>query len=167
MILGLSTSAFTALHVAISLVAIISGLIAVGGLARDRRSGPLTAIFLVTTIATSATGFLFHSVAIGPPHFVGGLSLAILGLAVWALYGRKLDRVWRPVYVVCAVLALYFNVFVGVVQAFQKIGILHSLAPTGSEPPFLVAQLLTLTIFVALGVYAVRRFRNNSVLAPS
>lgn len=167
MILGLSTSAFTALHVAISLLAIVSGLAAVAGLVRDRRSGPWTATFLATTIATSVTGFLFHSKAIGPPHIVGGLSLVILGLAVWALYGRRLEGAWRPVYVVCAVVALYLNVFVAVVQAFQKIGPLHVLAPNGSEPPFLVAQLLTLAAFLALGAHAVRRFRNTSLLAPS
>ena len=162
MILGLSTGAFTALHVAISLLAIVSGLAAAAGLVRDRRPGPWTAIFLATTIATSATGFFFHSKAIGPPHLVGVLSLVILGLAVWALYGRRLVGAWRPVYVVSAILALYLNVFVGVVQAFQKIRPLHALAPAGSEPPFLAAQLLTLVAFVARGAYALRRFRNVS-----
>ena len=167
MILGLSTSAFTAVHVAISLLAIMSGLVAMAGLVRDRPSGLWTAIFLATTIATSATGFLFHSKAIGPPQIIGGLSLVILGVAVWALYGRKLYGAWRPVYAVCAVAALYLNVFVAVVQAFQKIASLHELAPTGSETPFLGAQLVTLTVFLALGARIVRRFRNVSLLIPS
>lgn len=157
MILGLSTSAFTALHVAISLLAIMSGFVAMAGLVRDRLSGPWTAIFLVTTIATSATGFLFHSKAIGPPHIVGGLSLAVLGLAVWALYGRKLDGAWRPIYLVCAVVALYLNVFVAVVQAFQKIPPLHGLAPNGSEPPFIATQAVVLVAFIALCILTVHR----------
>src|SRR5271170_69012 len=121
MILGLSTSAFTRVHVAISLIAIVSGLIVMAGLLRGRNAAGWTGTFLATTIASSATGFFFHSAAIGPPHIVGGLSLAILGLALWAIYSRNLAGPWRRVYVICAVAALYLNVFVGVVQAFQKI----------------------------------------------
>lgn len=157
MILGISTSAFTELHVIISLLAIASGLVAVTGLVRGRLSGPWTATFLATTVATSATGFLFHSKAIGPPHIVGGLSLVILGLALFALYRRRLVRHWRSTFIVCAALALYLNVFVAVVQAFQKIPPLHGLAPNGSEPPFLATQAFVLVACVALGVLAVRR----------
>jgi len=164
MILGLSTSAFTGVHVAISLVGIVSGLVVLACLLRGQTAAGWTATFLATTVATSATGFFFHSVAIGPPHIVGGLSLAILGLALWAIYSRNLAGAWRRVYVICAVAALYLNVFVGVVQAFQKIPPLHSLAPNGSEPPFLIAQALTLIAFIALGVLAVRRFRNARLL---
>lgn len=164
MILGLSTAAFTAIHVAISLAAILSGLVVVAEMLRDRTSKSWTAVFLATTIATSVTGFFFHSKAVGPPHIVGGLSVAILATAVWAFYGRKLVGAWRRTYVVCAVVALYLNVFVGVVQAFQKIPLLHDLAPNGSEPPFLVAQVLALAVFVALGVFAMRRFRNGGRL---
>jgi hypothetical protein len=158
--MSLSISVLTAVHVAISLLAMVSGLITVAGLVRNHRSEPWTAIFLATTIATSVTGFFFHANAIGPPQIIGGLSLAILGLAAWALYGRKLDGAWRSAYVVCAIAALYLNVFVGIVQAFQKIGLLHKLAPTGSEPSFFVAQFLALFAFVVLGVRAVQRFRN-------
>lgn len=154
---GLSTSALTVVHVAISLLAIVSGLAAMAGLVRNRLLGPWTTAFLATTIATSATGFLFHSKAIGPPHVVGALSLVILGMAVWALYGRKLHGTWRSTYVVCAVAALYLNVFVGVVQAFQKIPPLHGMAPNGSEPPFVITQVVVLAAFAALGVLAVRR----------
>jgi len=167
MILGLSTSAFTGVHVAVSLVAIISGLVVVAGWLRCRTVAGWTATFLVTTVATSVTGFFLHSAAIGPSHIVGGLSLVILGLALWAIYGRNLIGPWRRVYVICAVVALYLNVFVGVVQAFQKIPPLHSLAPNGSEPPFLIAQALTLVAFIALGVLAVRRFRSAGPLAAS
>lgn len=155
-----TSGSLTAIHVAISLLAIASGLVAVAELVRNRRSEIWSAIFLATTVATSVTGFFFHSKAIGPPHIVGALSLLILALAIWALYVRKLDGAWRPIYVVSAVVALYLNVFVGVVQAFQKIGPLHQLAPKGSEPPFIVAQLVVLIAFAILAIRAVRRFRN-------
>lgn len=164
MILGLSTGVFTAVHVAISLIAILSGLIVAAGMLRDQMSAGWTTAFLAATIATSISGFFFHSTAIGPPHIVGGLSLVILAMAVWALYGRKLTGAWRPIFVICAVIALYLNVFVAVVQAFLKISLLHSLAPNGSEPPFLVAQALTLIAFIALGVFAARRFRSAAPL---
>jgi hypothetical protein len=159
-ILGLSTGAFTAVHVAISLIAILSGLVVAAGMLRDQVSTSWTTTFLAATIATSLTGFFFHSTAIGPPHIVGALSLVVLALAVLALYGRKLEGAWRPVYVICAVIALYLNVFVAIVQAFQKISPLHALAPNGSEPPFLAAQGFTLIAFVVLGVLAARRFRD-------
>lgn len=164
MILGLSTGVFTTVHVAISLIAILSGLVVAVGMLRDQTSASWTTTFLAATIATSVTGFFFHSAAIGPPHIVGGLSLVILALAVWALYGRKLKGAWRRVYVICAVIALYLNVFVAIVQAFQKISPLHSLAPNGSEPPFLVAQVLTLIAFIILGAFAARRFRDAAPL---
>jgi hypothetical protein len=158
MIIGLSVGAFTTLHVIISLIGLASGLVALAAMLGDKPPGPWTAIFLVTTILTSATGFLFHSAKFGPPHVVGVLSLVVLAIAVIALYGMKLKGVWRPLYVVCAIMALYFNAFVGVVQAFGKIGPLKALAPTGSEPPFLVAQLIVLAAFVILGWQAAKRF---------
>lgn len=151
------TLALTLAHVAISLLAIASGLVILADLLRGRYSATWTAVFLATTIATSASGFLFASASFGPPHVVGLLSLVLLALALWALGIGRRAGVWRPVYTVCAVAALYLNVFVGVVQAFQKIGVLHALAPNGSEPAFLVAQLLTLAIFVTLGFLAVRQ----------
>ncbi len=159
MILGLSVGAFTAVHVLISLVAILTGLIVLFGMLRSANWPALTAIFLATTVLTSATGFLFHSKAFGPPHAVGGLSLILLAVALIALYGRGLAGLWRPVYVGCAVASLYFNVFVLVVQAFGKIAALKVLAPTQTEPPFVLAQGATLILFVVLGVFAVRRFR--------
>ena len=159
MILGMSVEAFTTLHVLISLVAIASGLIVLLAMIANRRLDVLTAFFLATTILTSVTGFFFHSKAIGPPHIVGVISLVVLAASLFALYLRKLAGVWRPIYVITAVLALYLNCFVLVVQAFQKIAFLNAFAPTGSEPPFAAAQGATLLLFVILGFLAVRRYR--------
>jgi hypothetical protein len=159
MILGMSVGAFTTLHVIISLMAILSGLVVVLGMTVNRQMKTLTGFFLATTVLTSVTGFFFHSKAIGPPHIVGVISLVVLAIALWTLYGRKLVGIWRPAYVVTAVAALYFNCFVGVVQAFDKIPALHVFAPKGTEPPFAAAQGATLLLFVILGYLAVRNFR--------
>jgi Na+/glutamate symporter len=131
MIIGLSVGAFTTLHIIISLLGIGSGLLVLTAMLAGREPRNLTALFLCSTILTSATGFLFHSAKIGPPHVVGAISLAVLALALVGLYLKHLRGVWRPVYVVSAVLSLYLNAFVGVVQAFAKLSILKSLAPTG------------------------------------
>ena len=158
MILGLSTAAFTQLHVLISLVGIVSGFVVLAGLWAAKRLPGWTELFLATTIATSATGFLFHSKAFGPPHIVGVISLVVLAITVFARYKSALVGAARWVYVVGAVLALYFNVFVAVAQAFDKIPALHALAPTGSEPPFAIAQGIVLLLFIASGYSAVRKF---------
>ena len=158
MILGLSTSAFTTLHVVISLIGIISGIIVALGWLRSRRPGTCTSLFLTTTVLTSVTGFLFPSAAFGPPQVVGAISLVVLVVAIAALYGFRLAGAWRWIYIVTAATALYLNCFVGVVQAFQKLSFLQPLAPTQSEPPFLIAQIVVLAIFVVLGYLAVRRF---------
>ena len=158
MILGMSTGAFTLLHVAISLIAIACGVVVTIGMWRAQRVPLWTAVFLVTTIATSVTGFLFHSKSFGPPHVVGVISLLILALALVALYGYRLTGAWRWIYVAGALAAFYLNVFVAVVQAFQKLPFLNALAPKGSEPPFAITQLLVLAGFIALGVIAARRF---------
>jgi hypothetical protein len=158
MIIGLSVGAFTTLHVIISLIGLAAGAVAVAAMLNDRRPGLWTAVFLCATVLTSATGFLFHSAKIGPAHIVGVLSLIVLAVAIAALYGFHLKGAWRTVYVVTALMALWFNAFVAVVQAFDKIPALKALAPTGSEPPFLVAQLVVLAAFVALGFLATKRF---------
>jgi hypothetical protein len=158
MILGMSTSTFTAVHVILSLIGIFTGLIVLFGMLGGKRLDGLTAIFLATTVLTNVTGFLFHSASFGPPHVVGVISLVVLAVAILALYAYRLRGAWRWVYVVGAVLTLYFNVFVGVVQAFQKLPALSALAPTQSEPPFLVAQLVVLAVFVLLGIVAVKSF---------
>jgi len=154
MILGMSTSTFTLVHVVISLIGIFAGLIVLFGMFSAKRLSGWTALFLVTTVLTSVTGFFFHSTSFGPPHVVGVISLVVLAVAIPALYIYRLAGSWRWIYVAGAVTALYSNVFVGVVQAFQKL----SLAPTQSEPPFLVAQAVVLAIFVVLGIVAVRSF---------
>jgi hypothetical protein len=158
MIIGLSVGVFTTLHVIISLIGLGAGVIAAAAMLTDKRPGPWTAVFLCATVLTSATGFLFHSAKVGPPHIVGAISLVDLAVACAALYGFHLKSAWRPAYVVAAFLALYLNAFVGVVQAFDKIAALKALAPTGSEPPFLVAQLVVLAGFVTLGFLATKRF---------
>ncbi len=158
MILGLSIPVFTLVHVALSLVGILAGYVMLGSLIEDVQRDGWTALFLAATIATSVTGFLFPSTGLDPARVIGIISLAALAIALFALYGRGLAGPWRWIYVVSAVLALYLNIFVGVVQAFQKIPFLRPLAPTQSEPPFLVAQIIVLIAFVILGFLAVRRF---------
>jgi hypothetical protein len=158
MILGLSTSTFTTVHVIISLIGIFSGAVVVFGWLGGKQSDGWTALFLATTVLTSVTGFLFHSASFGPPHVLGVLSLVVLAGAIVALYVFHLAGSWRWVYVVCAMMALYFNVFVGVVQAFQKLPFLQPLAPTQSEPPFLIAQIAVLVIFLVLGFLSLKRF---------
>jgi hypothetical protein len=158
MILGLSTSTFTAVHVIISLVGIFSGIVVLAAMLSGKKSGGWTAIFLATTVLTSVTGFFFHSTSFLPSHGVAVISLVVLAVALLALYGSHLAGAWRWIYVVGVVVALYLNVFVGVVQAFQKLPFLQRLAPTQSEPPFLIAQLVVVAIFVVLGIMAARSF---------
>lgn len=167
MILGMSTATFTLLHVIISLVGIGSGFVVAVSLRRAQWLPLWTALFLATTILTSVTGFLFHSKNFGPPQVVGVISLVVLAIGLLALYRFHLAGGWRGVYVVCALAALYFNVFVAVTQAFDKVPTLHSLAPTGTEAPFAVVQLAVLAVFVALGVSAFKRFRPLSLPAPA
>jgi uncharacterized membrane protein SirB2 len=165
MILGMSISTFTLVHVIISLIGIISGAVVLLGMLNAKRLDSWTLLFLATTVLTSLTGFFFHSASFGPPHVIGVISLVVLAIAILALYFRHLAGVWRWIYVVCAVVALYFNVFVGIVQAFQKLPFLQPLAPTQSEPPFLFAQLIVLAIFIVLGFLAARRFQPEAVRA--
>ena len=162
MILGMSVPAFTLLYVVISLIGIFAGLIVLSGMFKAKRLDNWTALFLATTVLTSVTGFFFHSTGFGPPHVVGVISLAVLAVAIPALYVYRLAGSWRWIYVTGAVVALYFNVFVGVVQAFQKLSFLQPLAPTQSEPPFLVAQSVVLVIFVVFGIVAVRSFHPDA-----
>jgi hypothetical protein len=159
MILGLSVGAYTTLHVTISIIAILAGLVVLLAMDGNRRLPAVTALFLVTTVLTSIGGFFFHSKMIGPPHIVGMISLVDLAIALGALYLGKLVGVWRPVYVITATIALYLNFFVLVAQAFDKVPALHALAPTGKEPPFATAQGVTLVVFVILGYLAVRKYR--------
>jgi hypothetical protein len=158
MILGMSLEMFTFVHVVISLVGIMTGFIVVALMLQNAPLAGWNGFFLTATILTSVTGFFFPLTAIGPPHIVGAISLVVLAVALFALYGRKLAGPWRAVYVVSAVIALYLNVFVGIVQSFDKVTYLHKLAPTGSEPPFGVAQAIVLILFVVIGFLATRRY---------
>jgi hypothetical protein len=156
MILGLSFAMFTLVHVIISLVGIATGIVVLLGMLRGHMHTGWTAIFLATTLLTSLTGFLFPITAFTPALATGVLSTIILAIALLALYVFHLAGAWRPVYVVTAVAALYLNVFVAVVQAFQKLGPLQDLAPTQSEPPFLAAQGFVLALFVIAGFIALK-----------
>ena len=160
MVLGMSLSAFTTLHVIISLIAIISGIIVMFGLLGSNRMPGMTAIFLLFTILTSVTGFLFPFTQLLPSHIIAILSLVLLAIACLALYGMKLSGAWRWIYVVTAMTSLYLNVFVLVIQSFLKVPFLHALAPSvpPSEPPFAVVQGLVLLFFVIAIVGAVKRF---------
>jgi hypothetical protein len=148
-------------HVVVSLVGIVSGLLVAYGLVTGRPLPAWTALFLVTTILTSATGFPLAPYGFDPPRALGIISLVLLALAVLALYGLRLAGPWRWIYVVTATAALYFNVFVGIVQAFGKLAPLQALAPTQTEAPFVAAQLVALVAFVVVGWWAVRRFHHT------
>ena len=158
MILGMSTAAFTLLHVVISFIGIGSGAAVMYGFLRAKKLGGITAIFLASTALTSITGFLFPITHITPGLIVGSLSLVLLAVAIVAHYGQHLHGPWRWIYVVSASLALFFNVFVLVVQSFEKVPALNALAPTQKEPPFLVAQLVVMVLFAAFTIAGVRRF---------
>jgi hypothetical protein len=147
-----------AIHVVLSLIGIVSGLIVLGGLLSGQALGGFTAVFLLTTILTSATGFPLEPFGFDPPRAVGILSLILLAIAVGAYYLFHLAGAWRWIYVVTAMAALYLNCFVLVFQGFLKVQAFHDLAPTQSEPPFLAAQGTVLVIFVILGFLAARKF---------
>lgn len=161
MVLGLDLATFTLVHVVISLIGIVTGIVVMFGLLGSSHMPGMTAIFLLFTILTSATGFLFPFTKLLPSHMVGIISLVLLAIACIALYGMKLADAWRWIYVVTAMTALYLNVFVLVIQSFLKIPALHALAPSvpPSEPPFAVVQGIVLLFFIVVIIGAVRRFR--------
>jgi hypothetical protein len=167
MVLGMSLSAFTLVHVLISLVGIVSGLLVLYGLIKGKTFNGGTAIFLATTVLTSLTGFLFPFTHLLPSHIVGTISLVVLAVAIVARYALHLAGSWRSIYVVSAVIALYLNVFVLVVQSFLKIPAVHALAPTQKEPPFLIVQIIVLAIFMVLGISAVKGFRTAPAAAEA
>ena len=161
MVLGMSLANFTLLHVIISLIAIVAGLVVMFGMLGSHRPGGLTAIFLLFTILTSATGFPFPFTGFKPSYVIAGLSLVLLAIACLALYGMKLSGAWRWIYVVTALLSLYFNCFVLVIQSFLKIPALTALAPGNppSGPIFGAVQGIVLLFFIVMIVGAVRKFR--------
>ena len=158
MMLGMSLSAFTAVHVIISLIGIVSGLLVLLGMLSAKRLNGMTALFVLTTVLTSVTGFGFPFTHLLPSHKVAIISLVVLAIAILARYSFHMAGAWRWIYVVTALIALYLNVFVLVVQSFEKAPALKALAPTQSEPPFLVAQLVVLALFIVLTIVAVRKF---------
>jgi hypothetical protein len=162
MISNLST--FTIVHVVISLIGIASGLVVVFGLLVAKRLKRWTALFLISTVATSVTGFFFPFHGVTPAIVVGVISLVVLAVAILARYVRHLTGTWRWIYVVTVMIALYLNVFVLIVQLFQKMPALKALAPTQSEPPFAVTQLVVLALFVVLTVIAAIKFRGEQLL---
>lgn len=162
MILGMSIATFTTVHVVISLIGIATGLLVLAAMLNSNRLSGLTAIFLITTLLTSVSGFLFPSSGFTPAQGFGYLSLLLLAIALAALYVFHLADAWRWIYVATAVTALYLNCFVLIVQMFQKLPTLNALAPNQSEPPFQIAQGLLLLAFIVLGILAARRFHPES-----
>ena len=160
-VFGISLATYTCIHVLISLIGIGTGLVVLFGLIAGRRLEGWTAAFLGTTVATSVTGFGFPFEHVLPSHVVGVISVVVLTAAIAARYAFRLRGAWRRVYVVTASLALYLNVFVGVVQSFLKVPALRALAPRQTEPPFVLSQGIVLVLFVVLGIVAAIRFRGE------
>ena len=152
-------AAFTLVHVAISLIGILTGLIVAFGLLSAKRLDGMTAVFLVTTVLTSVTGYFFPFHGFKPSYVVGAISLLVLAIAIYARYSRHMAGGWRRAYVITGMIALYLNCFVLVAQAFMKVPALNALAPTGSESPFLIAQIIVMVIFIIWTVLAVKKFR--------
>jgi hypothetical protein len=150
---------YTLVHVAISLVGIAAGFAVLFGLLARKRLDGWTKLFLITTVATSVTGFFFPFHGFTPAIGVGIISSLVLAVAIFARYGRHLAGSWRWIYVVTATIALYLNVFVGIVQAFQNVPALKAIAPTQTEPPFAITQLVVLGLFILIGLVAAIRFR--------
>ena len=158
-------AAFTLFHVALSLVGIFIGFVVLFALLNAKQSNGWTATFLLTTAATSVTGFLFPFHKLLPSHILGIVSLLVLAVTIPALYVFHLAGPWRRTYVIGAVIALYLNVFVLIAQLFMKVPALKALAPTQSEPPFLGTQVVVMLIFIVLGVLAAKRFHAGAVPA--
>jgi hypothetical protein len=158
---------FTFAHVVLSLLGIASGFVVIFGMLKANRLDGLTMFFLATTVATSATGFFLPAPHFLPSHAIGIISLVVLAIAILARYTFHMAGAWRKTFVITAVIAQYLNVFVLVVQLFLKVPSLHDLAPTQSEPPFLVTQLVVMALFIVLGIRAAMKFRDRPLRAMS
>ena len=156
---------FTLFHVGVSLIGIGSGFVVIYGLLTAKRFDGWTAVFLATTVLTSVTGFLFPATHFTPGHAVGILSLLVLGPALWARYHERMAGRWRSAYVICGIVAQYFNFVVLIIQLFAKAPALHELAPTQSELPFVGTQLVVLAAFIGVAIASVIRFRDPSANA--
>jgi hypothetical protein len=150
---------YTIIHVIISLIGIFTGFVVLFGLLMGKRLDGWTKWFLITTVLTSVTGFFFPFHGFTPAIALGIMSLFVLAIAIYARYSKHLAGAWRWIYIVSALLALYFNVFVGIVQTFQKVPALKAIAPTQTEPPFAITQLIALGLFVVLTIIGIVRFR--------
>jgi hypothetical protein len=164
MVFGMSLATYTLIHVILSLIGIGSGLIVLFGMFGGKRLDGMTALFLATTALTSLTGFGFPFEHVTPGIILGILSLVVLAIAIPARYSLRMAGKWRTIYVITAVIALYFNCFVLIAQSFLKIPALHALAPKGNEPPFAIAQGILLVLFIVAGTLAVKRFRPDAAL---
>lgn len=158
MVFGMSLETYTMIHVAISLIGIVSGLIVLFGMFSAKPMNGLTSLFLITTALTSITGFGFPFHGVTPGIILGILSLIVMALCFPARYNFHMEGRWRATYVITAVIALYFNCFVLIAQSFQKIPALHALAPKGNEPPFAIAQGILLILFIYFGIHATKKF---------
>jgi hypothetical protein len=158
MVFGMSLATYTLIRVIISLIGIGTGLVVLFGMFDSKQLDRMTAFFLATTALTSLTGFGFPFDGVTPGIILGILSLIVLAIAVPARYSFRMAGKWRAIYVVTAVIALYFNCFVLVAQSFQKVPALHALAPKGNEPPFAIAQGVLLVLFIVAGTLAVKKF---------
>jgi hypothetical protein len=159
-------TAFTLFHVLLSLIAIGSGFVVVAGLLASKRPSRSATLFWTTAVATTVTGFLFPFHGFTPAIGLGIVSMFVLAIGLAALYSLGLAGGWRRTYAITAVIALYLNMFVLVVQLFEKVPALQGLAPTQSEPPFQIAQVVVLVIFAGLGVQAARKFRSEPIKTP-
>ena len=157
MIFGMTPLTF--FHVLISLIGILTGIIAVLGMIAGKRLDGWTVVFLVTTALTSITGFFFPFHKLLPSHILGVISLFVLAFAIPARYVKHLAGAWRKVYAITASIALWLNVFVLVAQLFMKVPALHAMAPNGNEPPFLISQVVVMAVFVVLTIAAAIKFR--------
>jgi hypothetical protein len=157
-ILGMPLHTFTQFHVGLSLIGILAGLIVLLGMLTSKLLNAVTALFFITTVLTSLTGFLYPFHGITPGIVIGILSMVLLVTAILARYAYHFAGAWRWIYVVCSIIALWFNVFIFIVQSFEKIPAIHALAPTQTESPFKIAQLVVLLTFIVLGIRAVKKF---------
>ena len=167
MVFGMSLATYTLIHVIISLVGTGSGLIVLFGMFGGKRLDGMTALFLATTALTSLTGFGFPFEHVTPGIVLGILSLIVLAIAIPARYSFRMAGKWRAIYVITALIALYFNCFVLIAQSFLKVPALHALAPKGNEPPFAIAQGVLLVLFIVAGIKAVKKFRPDAAMTAA
>ena len=156
--LGLSADLLLQVHVVLSLLQIPVGLYLALELCRGRAPAATTLLFFALAALTSLTGFPLPPFGFDPPRAIGILTLLLLAASAFAFYSRGAIGLWRPVFVIGSIAALYLDIFVAIVQAFQKLPAFQRLAPTQSEPPFVILQVAALALCIVIGFYAVRRF---------